>query len=137
MSQPFFFLLIIAKKKTCLFIGPDLVGTPAGHALWVKLSDIAFGQYWFQIKQVKFVEGKEFYLRLKCIRYCTFKKLLLTLVGFSLEINNSYQKVKMSPDERHIRIALYCIEGVVIPALMHCNLFKIYCALPNLGITRT
>ena len=25
----------------------------------------------------------------------------------------------------------YCIDGVVIAALMHCDLFKIYCAPPN------
>ena len=31
---------------------------------------------------------------------------------------------------------IYCIEGVVIAA-MHCDLFKIYCALLNLDITRT
>ena len=34
-------------------------------------------------------------------------------------------------------IVLYCIEGVVIAAQMHCDLFRIYCASPNLGITRT
>ena len=34
-------------------------------------------------------------------------------------------------------IVLYCIDGVVLAALMHCGLFKIYCAPPNLGITRT
>ena len=32
---------------------------------------------------------------------------------------------------------LYCIDEVVIAALMHCDLFEIYCAPPNLGITRT
>lgn len=48
--------------------GPELVGAPAGQALWLKLNDLAFGQYWFQIKQVKYVEGKELYLRLKCVR---------------------------------------------------------------------
>ena len=32
---------------------------------------------------------------------------------------------------------LYGINRVVIAALMHCELFKIYCASPNLGITRT
>ena len=34
-------------------------------------------------------------------------------------------------------IVLCCIDGVVIGALMHCDLFKIYCAPPNLGITMT
>ena len=29
---------------------------------------------------------------------------------------------------------MYCIDGVVIVALMHCDLFEIYCAPPNLGI---
>ena len=36
-----------------------------------------------------------------------------------------------------IYIVLYCINGVVIAALMHCDLFKIYSTPPNLGITRT
>ena len=31
---------------------------------------------------------------------------------------------------------LYFVDGVVI-ALMHCDIFEIYCAPPNLGITRT
>ena len=34
-------------------------------------------------------------------------------------------------------IVLYCIDGVIIAALMHCDLFQIYCAPRNLGITRT
>ena len=34
-------------------------------------------------------------------------------------------------------IVLYCIDGVVIAVLMHCDLLEIYCAPPNLGITRT
>ena len=34
-------------------------------------------------------------------------------------------------------IALYCIDGVIIAALMHCDLFMIYCAPSNLGIIRT
>ena len=34
-------------------------------------------------------------------------------------------------------IVLYCINGMVIAALMHCDLFEIYYAPPNLGITRT
>ena len=29
-------------------------------------------------------------------------------------------------------VVLYCIDGVVIAALMHCDLFEIYCA-PNLS----
>ena len=33
-------------------------------------------------------------------------------------------------------VELYCINGVVIAARMHCDFFKIYCAPPNLGITR-
>ena len=34
-------------------------------------------------------------------------------------------------------IVLYCIDGEVIAVLMHYDLFEIYCAPPNLGITRT
>lgn len=47
--------------------GPDCVGAPAGCAVWVRLQNLAFGHYWFQIKQVKFVDN-EMILRLKCIR---------------------------------------------------------------------
>ena len=31
-------------------------------------------------------------------------------------------------------LVLYCINEVVIAALMHCDLFQIYCAPLNLGI---
>ena len=34
-------------------------------------------------------------------------------------------------------IVLYCFDRVVIAAQMHCGLFEICCAPPNLGITRT
>ena len=37
----------------------------------------------------------------------------------------------------HFTFVLYCFDGVVIATLMHCDLFKIYCAPANLGITRT
>ena len=38
-----------------------------------------------------------------------------------------------------VHICRYCVvfNGVVIAALMHCDLFEIYCAPPNLDITRT
>ena len=32
-------------------------------------------------------------------------------------------------------IVLYCFHGAIITA-QHCDLLKIYCAPPNLGITR-
>lgn len=48
--------------------GPDCVGAPAGYAVWVKLHNLAFGRYWFQIKKVKFVDDREMILHLKCIR---------------------------------------------------------------------
>ena len=35
-----------------------------------------------------------------------------------------------------VEVLLYLIDGVVIAALMHCDLFGIYCDPPNLGITR-
>lgn len=47
--------------------GPDCVGAPAECAVWVKLHNLAFGHYWFQIRQVKFVDN-EMILRLKCAR---------------------------------------------------------------------
>ena len=40
------------------------------------------------------------------------------------------------PTEVHF-LFLYCIDGVVIAALIHCDLFEIYCVPPNLGIART
>lgn len=46
---------------------PDFPGAPAGHCLWVKIKNLPFGQYWFQIRQVKFEDG-EVLLRLKSIR---------------------------------------------------------------------
>jgi hypothetical protein len=44
------------------------VGAPAGHAVWVKLHNLAFGHYWFQIKKVKFDDDNEMILHLKCVR---------------------------------------------------------------------
>ena len=37
----------------------------------------------------------------------------------------------------HNNVVLYCIDWVAIATLMHCDLFDICCAPPNLGITRT
>ena len=34
----------------------------------------------------------------------------------------------------HLSIVFHCFYGVVIAAHMQCDLFKIYCAAPNLGI---
>lgn len=48
--------------------GPDCAGAPAGYAVWVRLHNLAFGRYWFQIKKVKFVDDREMILHLKCIR---------------------------------------------------------------------
>ncbi|XP_069695995.1 uncharacterized protein [Periplaneta americana] len=56
------------SEKWIGITGPDFVGAPAGHALWVKLHNLPFGHYWFQIKQVKFVEDIEMIVRLKCVR---------------------------------------------------------------------
>ncbi|KAE8749874.1 hypothetical protein FOCC_FOCC003343 [Frankliniella occidentalis] len=47
---------------------PDTIGAPAaGHCLWTKLEDVAFGFHWFQIKQICFQE-REIVIRLKVIR---------------------------------------------------------------------
>lgn len=46
---------------------PSFPGAPSGYCLWVKIKNLPFGQYWFQIRQVKFEEG-EIFLRLKSIR---------------------------------------------------------------------
>ncbi|GLH05449.1 Uncharacterized protein GBIM_11048 [Gryllus bimaculatus] len=48
--------------------GPEMVGAPAGYSLWVKLNNIPFGHYWFQIREVKFIENLEICVRLKCLR---------------------------------------------------------------------
>ncbi|XP_021933071.1 uncharacterized protein LOC110836299 isoform X2 [Zootermopsis nevadensis] len=49
--------------------GPDFIGAPLQHALWVKLQNLAFGHYWFQIRRVKFVEGREMIIHLNCLRH--------------------------------------------------------------------
>ncbi|XP_034253047.1 uncharacterized protein LOC117652328 isoform X2 [Thrips palmi] len=47
---------------------PDTIGAPAaGHCLWTKLQDVAFGFYWFQIRQIRF-EDNAVEVRLKVIR---------------------------------------------------------------------
>ncbi|XP_068086193.1 uncharacterized protein [Anabrus simplex] len=48
--------------------GPFMIGAPAAPCVWVKLQNMAFGYYWFQIKQVKFCDNREVCLRLKCVR---------------------------------------------------------------------
>lgn len=48
--------------------GPEMTGAPAGCCLWVKLNSIPFGHYWFQIREVKFIENMEICVRLKCLR---------------------------------------------------------------------
>jgi len=47
--------------------GPDMVGAPAGHCVWVELPDEIFGNYWYKISKVKF-RPNETLLRLKVIR---------------------------------------------------------------------
>ena len=37
---------------------------------------------------------------------------------------------------RKLQVVLYCTDGVVIAALMHCDLLEIYCAPPNLETTK-
>lgn len=44
-----------------------MVGTPAGHCLWTELEELPFGQYWFQIKTIKF-RNNEVYLKIKSVR---------------------------------------------------------------------
>lgn len=45
-----------------------MIGAPAaGHCLWTKLQDVAFGFYWFQVRQIR-IEDREIHLRLKVIR---------------------------------------------------------------------
>lgn len=44
-----------------------MVGTPAGHCLWTELEELPFGQYWFQIKSIKF-RHNEVYLKIKSVR---------------------------------------------------------------------
>ncbi|KAJ1532390.1 hypothetical protein ONE63_000990 [Megalurothrips usitatus] len=66
-----------ARSKLSSFYGagkwigitsPDLIGVPAaGHCLWTKLRDVAFGFFWFQIRQIC-IEEREVFVRLKVIR---------------------------------------------------------------------
>lgn len=44
-----------------------MIGTPAGHCLWTELEELPFGQYWFQIKSIKFRQN-EVCLKIKSIR---------------------------------------------------------------------
>uniref|UniRef100_A0A1B6D5U9 Uncharacterized protein n=2 Tax=Clastoptera arizonana TaxID=38151 RepID=A0A1B6D5U9_9HEMI len=38
--------------------GPNMVGAPSGHCLWVNLQNQPLGQYWFVIKKVKFLHNE-------------------------------------------------------------------------------
>lgn len=44
-----------------------MVGTPAGHCLWTEIEELPFGQYWFQIKSIKF-RNNEVLLKIKSVR---------------------------------------------------------------------
>lgn len=51
---------------------PDTIGAPAGHALWVELTEEVFGTYWYKIQSVKF-RRNEILLKLKTIRPVTIE----------------------------------------------------------------
>lgn len=56
------------KCRNFAVSGPETIGAPAaGHCLWTKLQDVAFGFYWFQIRQIRF-EDSAVEVRLKVIR---------------------------------------------------------------------
>ena len=58
-------------------------------------------------------------------------------IGLAVNIRkaNYMNTLKLSTScKAHSVSGLYCIDGVVIAALMLCYLFEIYCAPPNLGI---
>lgn len=41
---------------------------PAGHCIWTDVgNDLAFGQYWFQVRRIAF-QKNEVYIKLKCLR---------------------------------------------------------------------
>lgn len=48
--------------------GPDTVGAPNGYAVWVKLHEMPFGKYWFQIKNIKISQSCEIVISLKRVR---------------------------------------------------------------------
>lgn len=53
------------------FTRPDVVGAPAGYCIWTKLdeseSTVPFGQYWFQVKAVRF-KGDVIEIQLSILR---------------------------------------------------------------------
>lgn len=53
------------------FTGPDVVGAPAGHCIWATIKatepSVTFGQYWFQIKTIRF-KDREIEIQLKILR---------------------------------------------------------------------
>lgn len=45
--------------------------TPIGHCIWTEVgNDLAFGQYWFQVRRIAFHKN-EIYIKLKCLREYT------------------------------------------------------------------
>ncbi|XP_049846512.1 uncharacterized protein LOC126298951 [Schistocerca gregaria] len=48
--------------------GPDVIGAPNGYAVWVKLHEMPFGKYWFQIKNIKISQSCEVVVSLKRVR---------------------------------------------------------------------
>lgn len=60
------------EKKVKIWIGittPDCIpGAPNQVCIWAELEELAFGQYWFSIKTLRFREN-EIIIKLKSIRY--------------------------------------------------------------------
>ncbi|XP_049805640.1 uncharacterized protein LOC126248577 isoform X2 [Schistocerca nitens] len=50
--------------------GPDVIGAPNGYAVWVKLHEMPFGKYWFQIKNIKISQSCEVVISLKRVSWC-------------------------------------------------------------------
>lgn len=65
-----------------------MVGTPAGHCLWTEIDELPFGQYWFQIKSIKFRDN-EVYLKIKSVRAMETgdQKVETKLIDDSSDIN--------------------------------------------------
>ena len=67
----------------------------------------------------------------------SFSFLFITmLVGMSGLVEESALEV-FHHDGTHLLSSFYYFDGVVIAAQCTATFFKIYCAPPNLGITRT
>lgn len=50
------------------FTGADMIGAPSGACIWTELSEsIPFGEYWFQVKTVRF-RSNEVLIKLKVLR---------------------------------------------------------------------